>query len=126
MKTLICLLLFLLPLTLLAKPTAIDLNTLYADYNKVYFSGKLPQQTISEFGVLDESLLGKVSKEDGGRFRITLNLELREIPKLAHMTLLHEQCHIATWDEQPMNMHGKRWFSCMHHLVAQGAFEELW
>jgi len=38
--------------------------------------------------------------------------------------MLHEECHIATW-EMDKDHHGKKWRACIANLYTQGAFDEL-
>jgi hypothetical protein len=124
-KTLICLLLFLLPIALLAKEPleCLGLKAFYDTYNANYFGGKLPSNTVVEYGEANGAMA--ITMKDGGHFRIIINKTFNPVPRAAHLTLLHEQCHIASW-QQELDDHGPRFQHCMRTLALEGAFDELW
>jgi predicted SprT family Zn-dependent metalloprotease len=61
-------------------------------------------------------------KMANGQFHIAFNEQYLRGERYAHMTLLHEQCHVATYDE--IQDHGPKWQACMLRLDRMGAFRK--
>lgn len=103
------------------------LEVWYLGYNEVYFNGELPKTVIIDHNLHDDRYMA-VTDSSGEYYRITFNLKYDPSPKQGRETLLHEQCHIqlAVEKETELDVHGKKWQSCMHRLANMGAFEDLW
>lgn len=125
MRKAICLLLFLLPLTLLAKEPleCLGLKAFYDTYNASYFGSKLPSNTVVEYGNANGNMA--ITMKDGGHFRIIINKTFNPVPRAAHETLLHEMCHVSTW-QMELDDHGPKFQRCMTKLALEGAMAELW
>jgi hypothetical protein len=108
-----------------------DTRQFYASTNHEYFHGSLPKDTDIEFGnndfiALDGTLrhaLGNTNKT-GNHFTITIDRKWAPADVTLQETMLHEECHVATWKLEKDD-HGKKWQSCMHDLYIQGAFDDL-
>lgn len=105
----------------------LGLKAWFDGYNTEYFYGALPKDTTVEYGDpgVDSSggeRMGATGKTNG-HFYIILNKKYTLAPKVAHLTVLHESCHIIAWTE--FDEHGIRWRDCMHRLDLAGAFEGL-
>jgi hypothetical protein len=104
------------------------LANFYGGSNDVYFDGKLPKNVtvlyepnVSWNG--DEDL-GLTTNDYGTHYTIRINSYYVRDMKHGEMTMYHEECHLATWNE--FNQHGPAWKQCMRRLAEQGAFDELW
>jgi hypothetical protein len=91
-----------------------NLDILYADTNKTYFGNRLPKHPrIVQLGrkVDNVDLYAlTVIEEHKGHMKVTIYFWPRTLMDL-QSTMLHEQCHIVTWDE--LEEHGLRWRTCM-------------
>jgi len=103
----------------------------YAGYNDEYFGDNLPRDTVITQEKIDsDSLANTVFNKSDKRFHIRFNSMYPIGSRLSHLILLHEQCHIETYDE-PMNDndaepdHGPRWRACMLRLETMGAWRRL-
>jgi len=100
----------------------------YDSYNERYFRNFLPKDTVVVYGDTEKlapNSMGATFK-DGLRFHILLNPFYTTAPVVAHETLLHEMCHIETWNvHDSLDGHGKAWRSCMNRLYKEGAMEGL-
>jgi len=93
----------------------------YADYNSGYFQDKLPKNVIIDYD--EHEYLASTMLTNNGRFRISFNKDYASSPRVAHLFLLHEMCHIKTWDEwDNLSDHGPHWRSCMLVLDFDNAF----
>ncbi len=100
----------------------------YQEFNEEYFGNKLPKDIIIDHN--EPKMMASTMYLSGiGRFYISFNDKYTLAERVADETLLHEQCHIATWSEQPTDgtfdqskRHGPRWRACMLQLDMQGAF----
>lgn len=101
-----------------------DLNKYYDGSNSEFFDGKLPKDVIIDWGEYDIDKMASVTKLPSGKFHIAFNERYSAADRVARMTLLHEECHIATWDELAKNQHGPRWRTCMLNLYQVGAFKK--
>lgn len=104
--------------------TPVYLVSAYDLFNEQYFNKRLPSSRMVDvrFG-LAHGNLGETSICPGGYY-IEVNRRLNPADKQVYMTLLHEECHIATWGEIAKD--GPKWQSCMHKLADEGAFDTLW
>jgi hypothetical protein len=102
----------------------------YASYNDVYFGDKLPRDPVITHAKLPADTMADTTyNEDDKRFHIRLNSMYRIGPRFEHLTLQHELCHIATFDEdvyEPdgVKNHGPRWRACQLRLETSGAWRE--
>lgn len=98
----------------------------YVEYNETYFDNKLPKDTIIDWSETKD-MASTVRMKDG-KFHIAMNDHYVAAGRVANITLLHEMCHIRTWDEWPTSFedqkmtHGPRWRACMISLDFVGAF----
>jgi hypothetical protein len=103
-----------------------DLDKWYATYNAEYFNDKLPKNTIISWNEVDDRYMATTTVLPSGRYHIAFNKKYCLADRVAHITLLHEDCHILTFtevSEGKKEEHGPRWRTCMLHLALQGAFE---
>jgi len=101
----------------------LGLKAWYDDYNKEYFSHKLPDQVIIE-RLYRKDVLAWTSKDEAGTFHITFSTAFKLGERHEHLTLLHEMCHVKTWDEVADGTeHGRKWKICMYTLRSEGAFD---
>lgn len=116
----------ILPIVLLAMQITAgnrvtNLQRWYDGYNEVYFNNSLPKDTIVAYG--ETGHMGLTTK-NSGRYTITISYIWNPDNKEALITLQHEMCHVATYDE--FETHGPRWLKCMHNLADRGAMDALW
>ena|SRR5208337_305062 len=107
------------------------LERVYRTYNDGYFQNRLTQTPKID---MDESqnMATTICKEDGSCF-MHFNFHYVAAPRVARYVMLHEMCHIKTWDKDMQKIggnweqvdHGKVWRSCMLQLDAEGAFREI-
>jgi SprT-like family len=97
------------------------LNVWYDEYNDLYFAKKLPSDVVIDYSETGPFMATTAQMPDG-RFHIALNEKYTSAPRVAHLIIQHEQCHIKTWGEQKNSEHGKLWRACMLTLDAEGAF----
>ncbi len=101
--------------------TVEELQATYRTYNLTEFGGKLPTDTIIDFDEKDPDNMASTSQEADGQFHISFNHKFVAGVRVMNLTMLHEQCHIATWG----NKHGREWRACMLKLDAAGVFREI-
>jgi predicted SprT family Zn-dependent metalloprotease len=101
-----------------------ELDKKYAEYNEIYFGGKLPADTVIDHS--ESVQMASTMKMSDGRFHIAFNDKYTLADRVARLVLLHEQCHIKTWTEQDIAEHGPRWRTCMLALDLQGVFRREW
>lgn len=113
--------------------TDIDyLQRAFRAYNHAYFQDQLSVPTID---MDEERMQATTSCSSGGvDCRIKFNPAFVKAPRTANLVILHEMCHIKTWDEDQDKLildpddftkHGKHWRSCMSDLDDQGAFRYI-
>lgn len=101
----------------------LGLDLWYRHYNEEYFNDELPTNTVVDYGGHDDDFIATTSSLTDGRLHIAMNEKYTSAPRTAHLYLLHEMCHVKTWDEK--EEHGKRWRTCMLVLDFEGAFKEI-
>lgn len=104
-----------------------DLDKWYSIYNSEYFGDKLPKDTVIDWSEYDPNRMSSTSVLPDGRFHIAFSEKYCLADRTAHIVLLHEDCHIATFSEitrDPKSEHGPRWRTCMLNLYQQGAFKK--
>ena len=98
--------------------TNAELRRLFRQYNRLYFSGKLPRADIRFAGMDKENYLG-FCVFFAGVPEVRINKRIRRWPKMVRMTLLHEMCHVALPRRAE---HGPRFQREIARLVRDGAF----
>ena len=104
------------------------LERTYKIYNEQYFGNRLtksPRIDMSESYAMATTMC-----HPDGTCSIQFNEKYIAAQRVADFTVLHEQCHIATWAMEfdsfgNQDEHGKLWRSCMLKLDAAGAFREI-
>lgn len=113
----------------------IDLDYLqrtFHTYNDAYFDGRLNTPEID----LDETqAMATTHCSTGGvDCRLKFNPDFIKATRVANLSLLHEMCHMETWDDDQdklilapddLTRHGKHWRDCMAGLDDQGAFRGI-
>lgn len=99
-----------------------DLQSWYTLYNDSYFD-ELPDANVYESTDTDGAE-GETALIDG-KYVIKINPKLDILANQEHETLLHEMCHVATWDREKDD-HGPIWYGCMLNVAKQGGMEDLW
>lgn len=99
------------------------LDVWYNDYNNHYFYGRLPHDVVIDYSESSQ-YMATTSKMSDGRFHIAFNEKYTAAERVAHLILLHEMCHVKTWDDPDHSHenHGKMWRACMLELDTEGAF----
>jgi hypothetical protein len=93
----------------------------YDDFNDEYFLGSLPRTTIIERKDMGPHTLMSTRKLENG-FHIVINTQYNLGADTEHLYLLHEMCHIRTWEEA--EEHGPLWEDCMYMLNEKHAFTD--
>ena len=101
-------------------------------YNHAYFHDEL---SIPGINFDEERNMASTYCIDGGLVcRIEFNPAYNQAPRYANLTLLHEMCHIKTWNDDQdglvlgpdaLTRHGKHWRACMLDLDKQGAWRNI-
>lgn len=104
-----------------------DLDKWFEGTNSEFFDEKLPKDTVIDWGEYDNDRMGSTTILPDGRFHIAFNEKYCLATRVAHLVLLHEECHVFTFSEikknDPASEHGPRWRTCMLNLYQQGAFK---
>lgn len=99
-------------------PTVKEIENQYRIFNEQYFDNKLPKDVVIDYS---ESVdMASTMKMRDGRFHIAFNDKFVAAPRIMNIVLIHEQCHVKTWEE--ILKHGPLWRTCMLTLDATGAF----
>lgn len=105
------------------------LRETYASLNDMYFQNSLPQDVVIDYGEYNPKYAGTTKPLPDGRFHIAINEMYAGSERMLLITILHESCHVKTWDRDMSNggahQHGKYWRACMLQLDAQGIFREI-
>lgn len=101
-----------------------DLKMLYDEYNNEYFGDKLPKDAIIDWAEYDSEYMATTIRMTDGTYHIAFNEKYVQADRVLKTTLLHEMCHIPTYDDFTVKdgWHGKRWRACMLGLDMRGAF----
>jgi predicted SprT family Zn-dependent metalloprotease len=102
-------------------PSIIELQEMYKNNNKKYFSSKLPNKVIIRYGGSDE-YTGFTSYENGV-FIIEINPKHNLTPNQTELTLIHEMCHVSSYPE--FDDHGRKFMAELHRLMNAGVFDKL-
>jgi len=109
-----------------------QLERFYTEYNKQYFSSKLPQEMVV---VWDDNLLsvyGDYAFADRQGKRIMVASEFQGLTDPTRIYILHEMTHFELWrqgielDTDGPDGHGPKFQSEMRRLALSGAFDEIW
>ncbi len=111
------------------------LRAQYIQNNKEFFNDRLPTDVIIDFEEHEPNYMAGTQVEDNGQFHIMINPDMAPAERTEQYLLLHEACHIATWDEAnypdralpPTNAeeHGPKWRACMLKIDAMGGFRRI-
>lgn len=121
-----------------------SIKALRAEYNTVnreYFDDKLPPGIAVEFRYGDiGDLVAETTKDQTGKFVITLGERNNLTERQAYASLLHEMIHIETWDttiepcarkefrsdkKAQACYHGDKFMRRLRVLELDGAFDDL-
>jgi predicted metal-dependent hydrolase len=96
----------------------------YAEFNKKWFSNRLPRDMVVRFANLDVNThgLGITYMKFGRTLYIEVSRKLAVHSMLVDMTLLHEMVHV----EHPEWNHGPKFQKRMLQLAKKGAFRHCW
>jgi hypothetical protein len=93
----------------------------YTSYNETYFNNALPKDTVVDYANHTNGVLAATTSQNG-HLRISFNREYASSALVVQVFMLHEMCHVETWDE--IDEHGVRWIGCMRRLEAAGAIDD--
>lgn len=95
-----------------------------AGYNEEYFLGQLPNVEVhwADLGALKD--MG-FTMQRGKGYEILIDRATHPTGRQARETLLHEDCHVATWDKA-FDDDSIEFQNCMVRLANQGAFKGVW
>jgi hypothetical protein len=114
-----------------AEPSDPGLFSRYVEFNKRYFSGKLPTHDVSVFwddAIAKSDLAGTwVTKYEGEPEKITISIAKRfqDCDSCVGVALLHEMVHIKLRNRK-IDMHGKEFQKEMLRLAKKGALAPYW
>ena len=106
----------------------------YADYNQAFFNNTLPKNVPVTWSDIPRTKDGRYvmgnTHEDvvSGTFLIRIDTKSNITMVTADTTLLHEMCHVKTYDrvvELGQDFHGPLFKACLVNLQMQGAFTDL-
>lgn len=99
----------------------------YTAYNNEYFDGKLPFVAIHFVRRLtDEKGAPLMGLTEGTPPNIYLTATYQDNRSISLETLLHEMSHLAcTGQDSGLDQHHGCWLRTMHHLVDEGAMDDL-
>lgn len=109
------------------------LTKTFANNNRDYFGGKLPETDIVVVPTLinesGENLFGNsfCLELEGGKVHCTIRVARDYNPanETAVLTLDHEMCHVKLWGGK-LNDHGPKFQACMQEGAAMGEFKDVW
>ncbi len=114
-----------------AQPSDPALFSRYVEFNKRYFSGKLPTGDLCVFWdetISKSDLAGTwVTKYEGEPEKITISISRRiqDCDSCVGAALLHEMVHIKLRNRK-IDMHGKEFQKEMLRLAKKGALAPYW
>lgn len=106
------------------------LEKMYREYNEAFFQNKLtktPKITLDE-----TTAMATTNCSPDGDCDLKFNLKYVAALRVSNIILLHEMCHVKTWNTDFKWMtgirynddHGKNWRTCMLQLDQTGVFRE--
>lgn len=105
-----------------------NLKQIFKQYNKLYFGGKLPANTVVNWKCRDRDLMGEAFAHEEPPI-IRLNPNMKTFPTVVRQVLLHEMVHVeahAVYGGKMRGEHGKWFHERMLELCVAGAFIGLW
>lgn len=104
------------------------LKTRYDKFNKLYWDGQLPSETIVGWDDgLDAGTSGETLaiQHDSGQMVFLIHLNAGEIVTKQERdgTVLHEMCHVKLY---PVMNHGRQFNEEMLRIATRGAFFGIW
>lgn len=97
-----------------------SLRRCFHRFNRLYFGGRLPENTILFFEAC-EGHLGLCEPLDDEEWLIRIDPALRFSDRLWKVTLLHELAHLHTG----ITNHGRKFLAEIDRLYSIGAFRKL-
>jgi len=104
----------------------------FAQYDETHFQGRLKERVVSiDLNEIYPDFMGSTHcDEEGKNCEMHFNLELVLAPRSADLVLLHEMCHVKTWNhdiypEGGMIEHGPSWRACMLQVDQAGEFRRI-
>ena len=100
----------------------------YHRYNREWFNGELPADTILYWEPPPDSHADTcpVYEVADGKFEIRLDPALKGVPDYWKILLLHEMAHLKLWPTHSRHQHGKIFQEEMQRLALAGAMKTLW
>lgn len=100
----------------------------YRKYNKLYFGGELPENTIVHWEPTsaNNAETCPVYEVADNCFKILIDPAISGQHKFWKMILLHEMCHIAIWRKHPKHEHGKAFQDEKDRVYSLRALKHIW
>ncbi len=100
----------------------------YARYNRDWFGGELPLDTIIwwEPPPGAQGITCPVYEVMDGKFEILMDQALKGVPDYWKLLLLHEMAHVKLWPTHSRHQHGRVFQEEMQRLALAGAMKGLW
>ena len=91
-------------------------HSIYADTNRQYFNGELPDARI-EFGDLADENAAAHTTRDGEQFVIVFDRNWNGSEGQLRANIFHEACHVQTFsDAEGYDFHGAEFRDCMRRF----------
>ncbi len=105
-----------------------QLKTWYCKFNRKYWNGELPEDTILYWEPLsaDAGVTCPVFEVADGKFVIKIDPMYSGMKKVWKTILLHEMCHVRLWPNHSRHEHGKIFQQEKDRIYALGALKDLW
>ena len=101
-----------------------QLRRLFLEFNRLYWNDSLPHDTEIVLVPLKGKIVGLCAKQTDGSFIITLCPSITGFPRYTKLILIHEMCHIATWESKG-DSHGKAWKKEVLRVLTAGAVKYI-
>lgn len=123
----------MLPLQPMRQSTMYIWNVFYRVDNEGYFHNHLTRVPVINTYEDDPAIMASTMCNEIGVCTIRFNLKYITSQRVAELIMLHEMCHVKTWNQENLMFggkmtqvfHGRMWRSCMLSLDAEGAFREI-
>lgn len=104
-----------------------QLKLWYAKFNRLYFNGELPTDTILYWNPGNDAaaITCPVFEVADGKFEITIDPMYSGMVKWWKVLLLHEMIHVRLWPKHPKHNHGKLFEDEKARIFALGAYKKL-
>lgn len=104
-----------------------DLDIWYATYNEVYFSDRLPKNTVLDYDNLGHDDCGETFQRLDGGFTILISPNCNVTEAEVVLTLVHEMVHVDQfYTNHDIDGHGPLFENEMEDLAKMGAFRGVW